>query len=355
LSDLALKDKFRHVLYNPSNIGGRYSVLSYFGLIPAALCGVNIECLLKRAISIKEESQLISVNDNKAASLGAYIAAMAASGKDKLTLVISGKVKKFGLWLEQLIAESSGKDGVGLIPIYDEPLVSPELYSNDRFFVYINIEDDNELDLSIQEFEDYGLPVIKFELKDKYDIGEEFFRWEFATALLGMFLNINPFDQPNGQLSKDIAARFLLEDISSLDNDLPYSFSSLSKMLSTSQPNNYLAIMAYIHNSEESNQILQSFRKKIVSDFGIATTLGYGPRVLHSTGQLHKGGPNSGLFIQITESNIKLDFDIPEENYSFGKFVYSQAFGDRLALALNARKVIHIDIGKDILSLKDMK
>ena len=355
LSDLALKDKFRYILYNPSNIGGRYSVLSYFGLIPAALCGVNIECLLKRAKSIKEESQLICINDNTAASLGAYMAAMVTSGKDKLTLVISEKVKKFGLWLEQLVAESSGKDGVGLIPIYDEPLVSPELYSDDRFFVYINIEDDNELNLSIQEFEDYGLPVIKFELKDKYDIGKEFFRWEFATALLGMFLNINPFDQPNGQLSKDIAARFLLEDIGSLDNDLPYSFSSLSEMLSTAQPNNYLAIMAYIHNSDESNQILQSFRKKIVSDFGIATTLGYGPRFLHSTGQLHKGGPNSGLFMQITESNIKLDFDIPEEDYSFGKFVYSQAFGDRLALALNGRKVIHIDIGKDILFLKDLK
>ena len=166
-------------------------------------------------------------------------------------------------------------------------------------------------------------------------------------------MNINPFDQPNGQLSKDITARFLSEDISFSDNELPYSFSSLKEMLLSAKPNSYLAIMAYIDNNCETSQILESLRKRIVSKYGIATTLGYGPRFLHSTGQLHKGGINSGLFLQITESN-KLDFNVPDETYSFSKLLSSQALGDRLALALNARKVMHIDIGSNLLSLEDL-
>lgn len=353
LGDLALKDKFRHVIYNPSNIGGRYSVLSFFGLIPAVLCGIDLDLLLNKAKLIEEESKSLDLDINSAARLSAFMSAMFSSGKDKMTLVISEKIKTLGMWIEQLVAESSGKDGVGLIPIYDEPLISEELYSDDRCFIYIKIGQDKRLDSFIDKIDEYGHPSIKFELDNEYDIAGEFFRWEFATALLGAFLNINPFDQPNGQLSKDITARFLSEDISFSDNELPYSFSSLKEMLLSAKPNSYLAIMAYIDNNYETSQILESLRKRIVSEYGIATTLGYGPRFLHSTGQLHKGGINSGLFLQITESN-KLDFNVPDETYSFSKLLSSQALGDRLALALNARKVMHIDIGSNLLSLEDL-
>ena len=353
LEDLAVRDKFRYVLHNPSNIGGRYSVLSFFGLIPAVLCGVNLESLINKAKFMEEESKCTDLDSNSSARLGAFMAAMVASGKDKMTLVITEKIKTLGMWIEQLVAESCGKDGVGLIPIYDEPIIPPEFYSDDRCFIYIKIGEDKELDSFIQKIEENGHPTVKYELDNEEDLGREFFRWEFATALLGALLNINPFDQPNGQLSKDITARFLLEDVSYLDNDLPYSFSSLNEMLFSAKPNSYLAIMAYIDNNYETNKILKSLRKRIVSKFGIATTLGYGPRFLHSTGQLHKGGINSGLFLQITEIN-RLDFTIPGEDYSFSKLVSSQAFGDRLALALNARKVMHVNIGKDILSLEDL-
>ena len=353
LADLALNDNFRYILYNPTNIGGRYSALSFFGLIPPILCGVNFESMLIKAKSINEESKLDDLDRNSSARLGAFMAAMIKSGRDKMTLIISEEIKSLGLWIEQLVAESCGKDGVGLIPIYDEPLISPKEYSDDRFFVYIKIREDKELDSYIKQIEENQSPLIKLELEDEDSLGAEFFRWEFATALLGAFLNINPFDQPNGQLTKDITSRLLLEGIPHSYNDLPCSFLSLDQMLNVAKPNSYLAIMAYIDDNSEINETLQLLRKRITKEFGIATTLGYGPRFLHSTGQLHKGGVNSGLFLQITEKK-GLDYSIPGQSYSLKKLVDSQAFGDRLALSLNARKVMHIEIDNDLSSSIDI-
>ena len=359
LEELAHEKDFRRIFLNPSDIGGRYSVLSYFGLVPAALIGVNIATLLDRADCMREGcASCVPAHDNPGAWLGAVIGTMALKGRDKLTLVTSPSISRFGLWVEQLIAESTGKEGKGIIPIAGEPQVAPELYSDDRLFVYMRLGQDNnsETDDAIQRIESSGQPVMRLDLKDKYDLGAEFFRWEFATSVAGAILGIHPFDQPNVQKAKDMTEKVLGQYQASgrlPQIEAPMSF---QKLLSEVRPGDYLAIMAYVEQTPEVDQALESLRRSVTERYSIVTTLGYGPRFLHSTGQLHKGGPTSGLFLQLTADHTD-DLGIPGETYSFGTLADAQALGDLEALQASGGRAarVHLDsaVGPGILKLAD--
>ena len=334
LESLARKDGFRRVFLNPPDIGGRYSVLSYFGLVPAALTEVDIAMLLDRADSMREGcASYVPTRDNPGAWLGAVIGTLALQGHDKLTLVTSPSISGFGLWVEQLIAESTGKDGKGIIPVAGEPLVDPARYSDDRLFVYLRMEgDDNTVaDAAIAGIESSGQPVLRLELRDRHDLGAEFFRWEFATAVAEAILGIHPFDQPNVQQAKDLTGQVLQEYQASGRLPQVEVASSVTGLLSQARPGDYLAIMTYVRQTPETDRALADLRRRVMERNGIATTLGYGPRFLHSTGQLHKGGPNTGLFLQVTADREE-DLPIPGEPYSFGVLANAQALGDRRAL-----------------------
>lgn len=344
LAKLAEGENFRRVFLNPPDIGGRYSVLSYFGLVPAALIGVDITALLDRADSMRKRCAAhVPVTKNPGAWLGVCIGTLALRGRDKLTLVTSPDLSSFGLWVEQLIAESTGKDGEGIIPIVDEPLVAAAHYGDDRLFVCLRLEgDDNStIDTALENIKSSGQPVVTIELRDRYDLGGEFFRWEFATAVAGAILSINPFDQPNVQAAKD-ATECLLKEYT-ISGYLPQveTTESLADLLAEAGRGKYLATMAYIRQTPEVGNVLVDFRRKVLERHRIATTLGYGPRFLHSTGQLHKGGPDTGLFLQVTASHGK-DIPVPGKPYTFGVVADAQALGDLQALKASGRRVAKI-------------
>jgi len=348
LAKLAEGENFRRAFLNPSDIGGRYSVLSYFGLVPAALIGVDITALLDRADSMRKGCTApVPVSENPGAWLGACIGTLALRGRNKLTLVTSSSISSFGLWIEQLIAESTGKDGKGIIPIVDEPLVDAAHYGDDRLFIYLRLHDDDNsaIDTALENIKSSGQPVVTIELRDRYDLGAEFFRWEFATAVAGAILSINPFDQPNVQAAKDATKRLLQEY--TLSGHLPpaETTESLANLLTEAGKGKYLAIMAYIRQTPEVDNVLVDFRRKVLERYGIATTLGYGPRFLHSTGQLHKGGPDTGLFLQLTASHNQ-DIPIPGKPYTFGVVADAQALGDLQALKASGRRVTRIHFNK---------
>ena len=350
LEELAHEKGFRRIFLNPSDIGGRYSVLSYFGLVPGAPIGVNIATLLDRADCMREGcASFVPAHDNPGAWLGAVMGTMARKGRDKLTLVTSPSISSFGLWVEQLIAESTGKEGKGIIPIAGEPQVAPELYGDDRLFVYMRLGQDynSETDDAIQQIESSGQPVVRLDLRDKYDLGAEFFRWEFATSVAGAILGINPFDQPNVQAAKDMTEKVLGQYQAS--GRLPQIGATMTfqKLLSEVRLGDYLAIMAYVGQTPEVDQALESLRRSVTERYSIATTLGYGPRFLHSTGQLHKGGPSSGLFLQLTEDH-KDDLVIPGETYSFGSLADAQALGDLEALQASGRRAARVHLGSAV-------
>ncbi len=344
LVKLAEEEGFRRVFLNPSDIGGRYSVLSYFGLVPAAMMGINIAMLLDRADCMREGcASRVPVNQNPGAWLGACIGTLALRGHDKLTLIASPSIGSFGLWLEQLIAESTGKDGRGIIPVVSEPLVEPTDYGDDRLFICLRLEDDDNstTDAAIERIKASGQPMLVLDMRDKYDLGCEFFRWEFATAVAGAVLGIHPFDQPDVQKAKDATERVLKEYTTS--GKLPQVETALSPadLLAGAGKGKYLAIMAYVHQTSEVDRVLAEFRRKVVKRYNIATTLGYGPRFLHSTGQIHKGGPDTGLFLQITTDHEN-DLPIPGEPYTFGIVAAAQVLGDLEALQSVGRSVARI-------------
>ena len=349
LEGLAREQGFRRTFGNPPDIGGRYSVLSYFGLVPAVLTGVDIRELLDRAYCMREGSAAcVPTHDNPGAWLGTVMGVLAKQGRDKLTLVTSPSIASYGLWAEQLIAESTGKGGVGIIPVAGEPLIAPEYYGNDRLFTYLRLaEDDNgETDSWIDKIAASGQPVIRLDLRNKYDVGAEFYRWEFATAVAGAVLGINPFDQPNVQGAKDMTDKVL--DQFQTAGHLPEveAESSLISMLRDVQPGDYLAILAYLRASPSVDLALDALRGNILRHHGIATTVGYGPRYLHSTGQLHKGGPASGRFLQLV-GNLGEDLPIPGKPYTFGTLAAAQALGDLQALQDTGRRVARVDVGAD--------
>lgn len=369
LAILAEKYGFRHTFINDSNIGGRYSALSYFGLIPAMLVGVDVRTLLDRATAMMSNCQ--KEDDNPGSWLGAVMGALAAAGRDKLTLIASPSLIAFGTWVEQLIAESTGKEGKGILPVEGETIGQPDEYSDDRLFVYMHLDGDDAHDSDIQKLNDAGQPVVRIELQDKYDLGGEYFRWEMATAVAGHILKINPFDQPNVESAKALARKKtaaykeegkLPEMPHKLDKDGMKTYSIFNgsshdeiaeSFLELVKPGDYIAIQAYIQPNPDTDAALQKIRMQLRDQLKVATTVGYGPRFLHSTGQLHKGDAGNGLFIQITADDL-MDADIPDEagstksSMSFGILKAAQASGDLEALMEAWRRVIRFHLGKDI-------
>jgi glucose-6-phosphate isomerase len=362
LEQLARDRSFRRVFINPSDIGGRYSALSYFGLAPAAVAGVDIGRLLSRAIAASSEARTA---DSADLLFGGALGVLAREGRDKLTIIASPSIASFGLWAEQLIAESTGKEGTGIVPIDGEPLGRPKQYGDDRAFIYVRLEADSNghTDATAGALVAEGYPVIRIDLEDVYDLGREFFRWEFAVAVAGNVLGINPFDEPNVQESKDNTNRVLQQfetsgrlDNPALDDKMPVAMSSagastvdpaVASLLSNLRPGDYLAITAYIQQSEYTDAIFADIRARVRDAFDIATTLGYGPRFLHSTGQLHKGGPPKGAFLQVTAVDTD-DVPIPGRPFTFGQLKRAQAIGDYESLVAHGRPVVRVHLQRDI-------
>ena len=354
LETLARDSGFRRAFVNDPDIGGRYSVLSYFGLVPAALMGIDLPRLLDPAERMQSACMADGpVADNPGAWLGAVIGTLAKQGRDKLTLIASPRISGFGLWVEQLLAESTGKSGTGIIPVAAEPLESPEHYGSDRVFVQLRLADDDSdvaiaADRMMEDLKTAGHPVVRLEMSDRYDLGAEFYRWEYATAIAGHILGIHPFDQPDVQGAKDrtisVLDRYQGEgQLPKLHTDDP---STLAGLLDRSAPGDYLAVMAYLHDSGGVRDAIHDLRRRVMRQHGIATTAGYGPRFLHSTGQLHKGGPNSGIFLQLTHGHAE-DVPIPDWPFSFGVLADAQASGDLQALRELGRRTVSIRLEGD--------
>ena len=351
LQRLAASDGFRRAFINDPDIGGRYSVLSYFGLVPAAVTGVDLHRLLESANKMQNRCLPSGqIADNPGAWLGTVIGSLAKNGRDKLTLVASQNLAGFGLWVEQLLAESTGKSGTGIIPVAAEPLADPDHYGSDRFFVQLRFAGDDSADTlaadaALHRLHAAGHPVACLELADAFDLGAEFYRWEYATAVAGHILGIHPFDQPDVQGAKDRTVSVL--DRYREEGRLPAQKSDdsnrLAQLLTKARPGDYLAIMAYLPDSPEIAQAIDALRRRVMEEHGIATTAGFGPRFLHSTGQLHKGGPNSGIFLQLTQTHAD-DIDIPGWPFGFGVLADAQALGDLQALRELGRRAVSINL-----------
>jgi transaldolase/glucose-6-phosphate isomerase len=341
LAELARERGFRRVFENDPNIGGRYSVLSYFGLVPAACAGVNIEAMLHQAqVAEQNCAQFDSAQSNSGLWLGSVMGELAQHGRDKLTYAVSEPLSSFGLWVEQLIAESTGKEGKGILPVADEPLATAEAYGDDRVFAYLRNEDepDEEMDAQIEALGRAGHPTATISVTGgAADLGRIFFFAEFATAVAGWALGINPFDQPNVQEAKDNTARILEEGLPELEPG------SLEELLAKAAPPHYIAILGYVTPSEEFDVAVTELRTALRDRTRCTTTFGYGPRYLHSTGQYHKGGPPNGLFIQLYQPADE-DIDIPEAGYSFEHLKNAQALGDMQTLRAHGLDVVRIEI-----------
>jgi glucose-6-phosphate isomerase/transaldolase/glucose-6-phosphate isomerase len=348
LQELAETLRFRRLFQNDPNIGGRYSALSHFGMVPAALAGLDVHRLLRAGqVMARSCGPEAPIATNDGAWLAAALVALASRGRDKLTFVASPVLASFGLWAEQLIAESLGKDGKGLTPIALEPAAPASAYRDDRVFVYLRLDgaDNRATDDFARELAGAGQPFIRFELSNKYQVGAEFFRWELATALVGVALGVHPFDQPNVQDAKSRTKQALQEAIGRGATPPLPSTGTLPALLAQARAGDYLAIMAYLDGSDEVDQALQRLRRYILINHRLANTMGYGPRFLHSTGQLHKGGPNNGLFLQLV-AEYGDDVSVPGEAFSFGQLASSQAAGDFSALKNNGRRAVRLNLGR---------
>ncbi len=350
LEKMAREYGFGEIFTNPADIGGRYSVLSLFGLVPAALLGLDIAKLLDRAAGMAERCrQQHDIAANPGAYLGAAMGSLAKIGRDKVTVIASPTLSTFGLWVEQLLAESTGKEGTGLIPIAQEPVLKPGAYGTDRFFVYLKLKGDknHRLDQAVHALVKGNHPVLQFDLRDRYDVAAEFFRWECATAIAGHILGIHPFDQPNVQESKDNTSRVL--DTFQTTGRLPEQVSSQPKNSARDfarllQTGTYLSILGYTTPSRPLETAVGRLRRALMSKYRVATTFGYGPRYLHSTGQLHKGGPNTGVFLELVD-RMSPDVPIPGKPFSFGTLAKAQATGDIESLRAHHRQAIRVQLG----------
>ncbi len=365
LRQLAREKKFRRVFENPADIGGRFSALSYFGLVPAALMGIDLAKLLDRAEEMACACGAdVPAENNPGEWLGVTLATLAEKGRDKITFVTSRGVVAFGAWAEQLIAESTGKEGKGLAPIDGEPLGKPGVYGADRVFANLQIGKtrDAVTERALSVLEKIGHPILRVQLRDPYDIGAEFFRWEFATAVACALLGVDAFDQPNVEEAK-INARQALKSpgdsqqatVKPVWENKRFAVYATEKLaaenlsdalrafFALAQPNDYLAVMAYVQNAPSHRAALKTMRVAARDALKIATTVGFGPRFLHSTGQLHKGGANNILALQITADGAA-DAPIPGEAYSFGKLICAQAAGDWQALATRGRRALRVHL-----------
>jgi hypothetical protein len=343
-------------------VGGRYSALTAFGLAPAALIGIDLERLLDSASGMRREClPEISAGRNPGLVLGAVMGEAALAGRDKLTLITDPQISAFGSWLEQLIMESSGKQGRGIIVVDGEPAGAPAVYGNDRLFVYLKASGEYEPDA--RRLREAGHPVLEFPVSDLYALIPEFYRWEIATAVACAILGVNAFDQPDVQDAKDRTKVkiYAYSHSGHFDESQPIwekegmrAFSNmrltgtglendLQAFVEAARKGNYVAINAYLPRNAEMITALAELRLRIRERSGCATTLGFGPRFLHSTGQLHKGGPDSGLFLQITASPLK-DFEIPGQGLSFGILERAQALGDYEALARRGRRILRVHL-----------
>jgi transaldolase/glucose-6-phosphate isomerase len=348
----AERDHFRHVFINMADIGGRYSALSYFGIVPAALAGVDIATLLDRAVHATHVAQVPAPKKNAPAMLGTILGALALAGRDKLTLITPPPLDTLGLWIEQLIAESTGKEGKGIVPIAGEPPLDVRDYGNDRLFVSIRLRGSDDLG-RLKALADAGHPVIDQVLNDPLDLGEIFFTWEYATAVAGALLGIDAFDQPNVQESKDNTKRLLEEFTSTGKMTVGGSqvngddAEAIGALLAKVKPGDYVALTEYFGQLPSRDKSIAAIRETIARELYVATTTGYGPRFLHSTGQLHKGGPDTGVFMQLT-GGPGGDVAIPGKTFTFGALVRAQAVGDYQSLAKRNRRLLSINLGSDI-------
>ena len=361
LVETATELKFHRTFLNQPDIGGRYSALSYFGMVPAALMGLDIRKLLDPVRIAK------FVKDGPSLELGVIIGECANAGRDKLTLVIDHSVETLGVWIEQLVAESTGKEGKGILPVNGESLAAPEVYGDDRLFLSISVGPIAwDTKAKLLDLTAAGHPIVFHEMNEAYDLGAAFFFWEFVTAVAGWRLGINPFDQPNVQEAKDATKELLsrfeshgrLEPRSEIASDNLITIYGKEELksdsvgevlrahLATLKPGDYIAFLNYIEETPEIDQKFQELRTQLSDSTKCAVTIGYGPRFLHSTGQLHKGGPDTGVFFQII-ANDQVDFAIPGEPYTFSILKQAQAFGDFRALAQRGRRVIGIDLGNN--------
>lgn len=367
LEKLAKEREFRAVFSAPPDVGGRFSALTVFGLVPAALIGVDIHKLLERAKNTSEAYSTASDVDHAGIVLGAALGELSAE-RSKITLMTSPSLKSFSDWVEQLVAESTGKDKKGIHPVVNEPRLPADEYSNDRLFIglFLAEEDGGEFARLFDELSGLGHPVVRIYLKDKYDLGREFFHWEVAVATAGSALGINPFDQPDVQLAKDFAQKIMEAPeksraefkINETDDrvthetfrisDLEPLSTALRGWVSQAEAGDFFALQAFLQPGPAVTEVLQSIQRTLLDKTRLATTLGFGPRFLHSTGQLHKGGPNNGLFLQLVD-DPRIDCDIPETDLTFGRVIRAQANGDYLALLERKRRILRINLQVDVI------
>jgi len=379
LEVVASNEGFRQIFPGQPDIGGRFSALSNFGMVPAALIGVDCQRFLESSLEMVAACAAgQAVEENPGAVLGCIMGVAASVGRDKLTLIAAPQLASIGAWLEQLIAESTGKQGKGVIPVDGESLGAPEVYGNDRMFVYMSLDGavDPQQERAIAELEAAGQPVIRISLADVYELGQELFRWEMATAVAGAVLAVNPFDQPDVEASK-IETRKITEayeageplqeetllagdgvlalytdarnadELSAACGDEVNVSAIIKAHLARIGPGDYFALLAYLERNATNTGRLQQMRIAVRDAHKVATCLGFGPRFLHSTGQAYKGGPNSGVFLQLTAGPLK-DLPVPGHNYSFGLVEAAQARGDFAVLAERGRRVLRVDLGEDI-------
>lgn len=383
LVELASRKKFRNTFINFTDIGGRYSALSYFGILPAALMGVNVKELLERAmIMIQACGPDVPATQNPGVILGAAIAELASQGCDKLTYLLPAELSSFGLWLEQLLAESTGKKAKGILPLNGFPLIEKDSYGNDRVFFQLKLsgQTENIVSFKLNDLAALEHPLITIQINDELDLGQEFFRWEIATATAGSILGINPFNQPNVQESKkctDLLLKMLEQngkvpdmEPTLIEDDVTYYYtphkeennfgarpsnysqgakSIMENLLQLIKPGAFISLQAYLPEESEVTSSLIEIQQFLQTNFHVAVTNEFGPRYLHSTGQYHKGGPNTGIFIQFINT-ASLDTLIPEYSYTFDQLKKAQAIGDMQALLKNKRKVILVDLGKDYIT-----
>ncbi|MEP6901857.1 MAG: bifunctional transaldolase/phosoglucose isomerase [Actinomycetota bacterium] len=380
MQSTAERDGFRKIFFGNAEIGGRFSALSPFGIAAGAAMGLDVEDFLQKASEMVAACKTEVPSENAGAMLGTILGVCQTSGRDKLTIFTSPEIYDAGAWLEQLIAESTGKKGVSIIPVDREPLLPVEDYGDDRIFAYLKLNDSTEnlLDEKIDALASQGHPVVKIEITEKMNLGQEFFRWEFATAVAGAIMEINPFNQPDVEAAKIEAKKiteeyeatgelpeesaFFAADGIKLFTSAEYAASldkfiegdkSLKKYLGSHiahlQENDYFALLAYLEMNAEHEELLQKIREKVLQKKLTATCLGFGPRFLHSTGQAYKGGANSGVFLQIT-SDDATDFAVPEQKFTFGVVKAAQARGDFQVLLDRKRRALRVHLGTDVKS-----
>jgi glucose-6-phosphate isomerase len=379
MQQVAESDRFLHVCFGRPSIGGRYSALSNFGMVPAAVMGLDTKKFLDHAMEmVRACGPSVAVDDNPGAALGVILGTAAISGRDKVTIIASPGISDLGAWLEQLLAESTGKIGKGIIPVDRESLAGREAYGSDRVFVYMRLESgpDADQDAKVTAIEKAGHPVVRITMSDVYELGAEFFRWEIATAVAGSIIGINAFNQPDVEASKIVTKSLTseYEKNGSLPAEKPVvedggiklftdekNVVDLAKAAGSDQSlagylkahlgrihaGDYFAVLGYIQMNAEHEQSLQALRHAVRDKKRVATCLGFGPRFLHSTGQAYKGGPNSGVFLQIT-CDDSVELPVPGQKYTFGVVKAAQARGDFQVLAERGRRALRVHLGKDL-------